>query len=71
MKPNQIKAKLLLAGVNTIEEAAQQIEEPRAAVSATIHYLRKNTRIRQKLINRYRVRFSDNAPLRQPERKAA
>ena len=70
MKPNQIKARLLLAGVNTIEEAALAIEEPRAAVSATIHYLRKNTRIREKLRQRYNVRFS-NVPLRQPEQKAA
>lgn len=70
MKPNQIKARLLLAGVSTIEEVAQAIEEPRAAVSATIHYLRKNQRIREKLSDRYKVRFS-NAPLRQPEKLAA
>jgi len=70
MKPNQIKARLI-EKAGTIETVAKEINEPRSQVSATIHYLRLNERIRAKLRQRYGVRFSPRIPLRQTERQAA
>lgn len=56
MRPNEIKARILLKGYS-IEAAALAIGEPRPAVSATINYLRLNERVRRKLQRKFGIRF--------------
>lgn len=70
MKPEQIKARLILQA-GSITAAASKINESPDAVSATIHYHRINERIRTKLRSSFGVRFSKQ-PVRVNElRKAA
>lgn len=66
----EIKIHLLRKGLS-IEKAADQIGEPRSQVSATIHYLRLNQRIREKLLEHFGIRFSPRIQLRQEEKQAA
>ncbi len=70
MTGNEIKAQLILK-VGGIAAAAAKIKESPDAVSATIHYHRKNDRIRQKLATRFGVWFSEQRVRINELRKAA
>lgn len=71
MNPNEIKAHLLLAGYPTIKSVALKIRERRDTVSAVIHYLRPNPRIRRKIEQIAPVRFDDCLITVNPRNKKA